>query len=891
MPVAHGPETYIFLEDALEAVRGGAALVTANRRLSRTLRERYNAARIQAGERVWAAPQIVPLGPWLSTLWEQRVYRTAGVPMLLTGEQEQSIWEAVVRATPESERVLSVAATAAAAAQSWALMHAWRPERREIEIAASEDARAFLSWCDGFEARCRTGNWLDSARLPDSLASALREGELPAKILLSGFDEITPQQLAFVEACRNAGASVALVEAAEAAPGKVCRVACLDRRQEVAAAARWARSLMEQGASSVAVVVPDLEARLREMERTFSDILHPAAILPGSQPRRRAFNLSAGRALNAYPVIRAAFLALGLHPAVNEIGALGAFLRSAYIRGASSERSLRAALDAALRRAGAARVSIATVGENARRPGPECPALRRALAEWSGVRATVAEYQNPGGWARDFSRLLDALGWPGDGPLSSDDFQATGAWSGLLSDFARLDALGGELSYSGALARLERMASETMFQPESAPAPIQVLGALEAAGARFDHLWICGLDDESWPPAARPDPFLPAAVQKAHNLPHSSPQRELEFARRRTAALLAAAPSIIVSHATREGDRELGPSPLIRDIEPVSLDSLSLTSYPSLAEASAASSMLTKFEDPTGPALTEDEQLRGGSRLFKLQAECPFRAFAELRLGAAPLEAPEDGLGYRERGNLVHAALEHIWRRLRSQAELLAASPAELTGIVGDGIAHAFAELAGKRGAPLPQRFEDLERRRLDRLLTEWLDIEKQRPAFEAVEIEFKQEIEINGLNARVRIDRIDRLSDGRDIVIDYKTGEAKLSNWDGDRPSEPQVPLYAVTHDRTLGAAALASLKTGQLGFVAVSSDPPALPNAKPVDMEEQKAAWRDVLHRLAAAFKEGYAPVDPKKPQVCENCPLASLCRIHEARLGTSALSGEVD
>ncbi|HWR53262.1 MAG TPA: PD-(D/E)XK nuclease family protein [Bryobacteraceae bacterium] len=891
MPVAHGPESYSFLDDALEAVRGGAALITANRRLSRTLRERYNAARIAAGERVWEAPQIVPIGPWLSTLWEQRVYRTAGVPLVLTEEQEQSIWEAVVRATPESESVLSVSATATAAASSWGLMHAWRLDRREIQIAASEDTRAFLSWCEAFEARCGAGNWVDSARLSDCLASALRDGELPARILLAGFDEITPQQLVFVDACRNAGTSVAMVEAAQAAPGGARRVACLDRRHEVAVAARWARSLVELGESSIAVVVPDLEARRREVERTFSDILHPAAILPGSKPRRRAFNLSAGRALVEYPLIRAALLALRLQPAANPIGPLGAFLRSAYIRGASSERSLRAALDAALRRLGVAQVSIATVAENARRPGPECPSLRRSLAEWSRVRESVPEYESPGGWARDFSRLLDALGWPGDGPLSSDDFQATGAWSGLLTELARLDALGGELSYSAAVSRLERMASEAMFQPESAPAPIQVLGALEAAGARFDHLWITGMDDESWPAAAHPDPFLPAAVQKAHNIPHSSPQRELEFARRRTAALLAAAPSIIVSHATRDGDRELGPSPLIRDIDAGSLESLSLPSYASLVEVALFAPDLTNFEDQNGPALTENEQLRGGSKLFKLQAECPFRAFAELRLGAAPLETPEDGLGYRERGNLVHAALEHIWRRLGNQAELLAASPAEVTGIIGDGITHAFADLATKRGAPLLPRFAELELRRLESLLREWLEIEKQRPPFEAFEIEFKQEVEINGLIARVRIDRIDRLADGRDVVIDYKTGEAKLASWEGDRPSEPQVPLYAVTHEGTLAAAALASLKTGQLGFRAVSADPPALPGAKPVDMDEQKAGWRAVLDRLAAAFKEGYAPVDPKKPQVCENCPLASLCRIHEARLGTSALSGEVD
>jgi hypothetical protein len=29
--------------------------------------------------------------------------------------------------------------------------------------------------------------------------------------------------------------------------------------------------------------------------------------------------------------------------------------------------------------------------------------------------------------------------------------------------------------------------------------------------------------------------------------------------------------------------------------------------------------------------------------------------------------------------------------------------------------------------------------------------------------------------------------------VIDYKTGEAKVAAWLGDRPDEPQLPMYAL--------------------------------------------------------------------------------------------------
>ena len=38
------------------------------------------------------------------------------------------------------------------------------------------------------------------------------------------------------------------------------------------------------------------------------------------------------------------------------------------------------------------------------------------------------------------------------------------------------------------------------------------------------------------------------------------------------------------------------------------------------------------------PPLTTAEEGRGGARLLELQSACPFRAQAELRLGARPLE-------------------------------------------------------------------------------------------------------------------------------------------------------------------------------------------------------------------------------------------------------------
>ena len=68
--------------------------------------------------------------------------------------------------------------------------------------------------------------------------------------------------------------------------------------------------------------------------------------------------------------------------------------------------------------------------------------------------------------------------------------------------------------YADAVSRLRRMAADTLFQPETPDVPIQVLGELEATGMQFDHLWVMGLSDETWPRGPRPNPFLPVELQR-----------------------------------------------------------------------------------------------------------------------------------------------------------------------------------------------------------------------------------------------------------------------------------------------------------------------------------------------------------------------------------------
>jgi RecB family exonuclease len=186
----------------------------------------------------------------------------------------------------------------------------------------------------------------------------------------------------------------------------------------------------------------------------------------------------------------------------------------------------------------------------------------------------------------------------------------------------------------------------------------------------------------------------------------------------------------------------------------------------------------------------------------------------------------------------------------------------------------------------------DMQRQRLHDLLRPWLELEMRRPAFEVKlsEKEFK-DVAVGPLRLTVRVDRVDA-SEGGEIIIDYKTGRAKPSDWLTERPDAPQLPLYAILSEAPqLEAVAFAQVRAGKdmgLHGFATSKDvlvktaklPPGVAN-----LEEQVEEWRRVLTKLAEDFYRGDTRVHPKNyPVTCKHCGQRLLCRLDAA-----ALSGD--
>ncbi len=874
-----------------EGLQAGVAVVTPNRRLAAALKQEFDASQTANGLAAWESADIVPYSAFVERAYEDVLYseRAAEMPLLLTPAQEQALWENIIRSSAAGEALLAVPETARLAREAWELAHAWRLVPRLRNFPLNEDNKAFQEWAQRHERDTRRERLTDSARLADLVAAAWGCAEIrkPKSLIGYGFDIVMPQQTELLARLRAAGCEVALAQA-QPRNGGALRVAYTDCREEMQRAATWARARLEaDGHARIGVVVPELAKLRNAIVRTFSATMAPDYALPGAAQRVPPFNVSLGAALTSYPLVNAAFLVLELAGREIDFERASRLLRSPFIAGAETEFARRARLDAQLRKRAEPVVALDRLLTLIARDGASCPLLAQrlsALAEFRKARLFGA--QSPSALAKALSEALTLVGFPGERGLDSAEYQTLKKWHEVVAGFAALDRVVPRVGYADAVARLRRMAADTLFQPETPDVPIQILGVLEAAGMEFDHLWVMGLSDEAWPQSPRPNPFLPIELQRAARLPQGSAAESLELARRLTGEWLACADEVVLSYPLREDDREFKPSPLIID---VAERALSLPAYASYRDVVHRARKFELSADSKAPPWQKTAAVSGGTAVIKDHAACPFRAFAQHRLGAASLETPHTGLDAMERGTLVHRVLAQAWAQLKTKGALDAINDADLEALLKQAAKEAVARVRRERPATLSGRFAEIEKQRLLRLARAWLDHERQRGGFTVIATEDKRHVEIGGLAFNARLDRVDEVDGGRRIVIDYKTSAPAAGTMLAERPDEPQLPLYLVATEPAAAAVAFAQVKAGDMKFAALARDSDLLPGIKAfaesyyrdrhASWQEVVDAWRTDLTRVAAGFAGGDAKVDPKQyPDTCRYCDVKPFCRIYE-------------
>jgi probable DNA repair protein len=280
--------------------------------------------------------------------------------------------------------------------------------------------------------------------------------------------------------------------------------------------------------------------------------------------------------------------------------------------------------------------------------------------------------------------------------------------------------------------------------------------------------------------------------------------------------------------------------------------------------------------------VAEGEKVEGGTNLLKAQALCPAWAFYRYRLGAKPLDAPVEGLDAMDRGTLLHRVMEKFFAG-RTQAELAAMRDGERNEAVQAAVAASLTEFNDERDEPLSARFAALEQARLETLLGQWLVLELARPTpFSVIACEQKAEVKIEGIAIAFKVDRIDELADGRRLIIDYKTGDPKTKEWDGERIAEPQLPVYATHVDGHPAAVTFAKVRADDCAFVGLGAEAGLVDGVKAApDWLATLEQWHAAITAVAGEIRDGHAAVSFARDDDLKYCDVLPLLRLPEAKM----------
>lgn len=841
--------------DALDAALRAGPVLTPTRRLAREIDYAVDWRRRHEGADAWPAADVVSADAFLMRCYAEA--QDAGLPgadaVLLADDIAPFAME---RAAPKADLARHVKVFAAA----WRTAKLHGVPSAEPALRQTENGKVYARWAQAFEALLGDEGWITSAQLPARLVRLMDGAQRwrPPTARALALDAPTPALRDFLTA-----ADCQRMELPQGTPAQVTRrVATADGGEELGLAAVWARERLSANANTrIGVVLPALGAAFPAIERRFH------SLFPDVSEAADYVNVSGGLALDEVPVCRDALVFLDCTVGVDR-ASLRCLAQSPFLRLGLPAEGLPEHADVA---ALAARSAT--------------PTLRR-------VAAAMRQPKGSPPWQPLLVRLLQIAAWP-SGPLDSLEAQAQTRFEECLAAFAVAERVAGFRDWAAAVAGLRRLANSRLFAPRTAAAPIQVLGRAESVGLTFDHLWLAGLAQANWPPVPEPNPLLPLTAQRRAGVAALALDEEWERARATTAAWCRAASDVVASHPGADAE----PSQLVAHFTEAAVGDV--VARPSLAAnghpwAVAKSVALERRVDETAGALATPHQ-RGGAAVLEDQSLCPFRAWARHRLGLKEGRAQGRFPDAAERGTVVHEILAALAGHFPTRAAL----PDINEDAIDEAVHAALSDR--KRWPPL---YREREARRLAALAAEWLREEAKRSDFTVLATEHSTKVRIGGLELDLRIDRIDEVaaapadveqaalprSNKPLVLIDYKTGRARRSDWLPPRPAAPQLPLYAVALADDPGdsrgepcGVAFALVRPEQTRLIGVA-DPAAqteLPDAAKAlgrSFADLRHNWQTALTELAQAFAAGRATVDPLTPATCAHCHLHAFCRVDD-------------
>lgn len=614
------------------------------------------------------------------------------------------------------------------------------------------------------------------------------------------------------------------------APGRIALHACASGEDEAERAAACVLAHLADGRTPVALVSTD-----RLLTRRIHALLATRGVRPGEALRdETGWKLSTTHAATSLMAALRACAPLASTDAVLDWAKLAPVLAAFELR--SLEHRLRRDAVRGWRQAAllAAANPLAIRIEALRTP----MAAPRPLADW--LADTRMLLDGCGLWAK---LQEDAAGCAVIEALGLQDARLAD-WR----DWAVAQRRVGLAEYTHWVGQALEAAS--FRPPHPGAAQVVVLPLAQLLGRAFAALVLPGADERRLPVAPEPSGPWSAAQRAALYLPTRDDLQRLQA---QAWQLALAVPQVDVLWRRADDDGEpLQPSPLVEALRLDGGAALVAGADPRVPRVLALTPTLRP--EPSGAALPP--QSLSASSYEQLRA-CPYRFFALRQMGLGKEDELDVDIDKRDWGIWVHATLHHFHQALARDPQ------ADRLVLMRDAADQATQQLglAREPGEFLPF---SLAWPALRDAYLEWLrEHERSGAVFAGAEQDF--DVQRGPLRLRGRVDRIDRMADGGELLIDYKT-EARDSTKKRIQAGgeETQLPFYALLSGSPAPRAVYLNL---------AEREPPSLHELSDLEQlaADLHAGMVDDMERIAAgaplrALGEG---------KVCDWCEVRGLCR----------------
>jgi len=823
---------------------------------------------------------------WQNDLWSELSF-IQPLPKRLSNLAIKSWLEKLVRQEP-AWTLTNPSGVANKLVEAYQNLLQWRLCIHDIANNQSTEIDYFKIWIAKLEKFCKQKDLIATFATLDTISQCLENllPILPKHILLVGFNQLTPDQLAFFDDLKKQQIQIDSY-VYQSVVANANQIGFTSLQQELDFAAGYAKEHQQKG-ECVGIVVEQLASHLGEVHRAFSDVFQAEELKPWVSLGKPKYNVSAGFALSDQPLVKTGLLLLNLKANKISLEELHFIKNTPFVEWGRYRQAIQFFLQQLCvnaRKNYSISFLLKSIEENDQPKKLEILKKRLQLVEKVSKKMLPITQQ-----IEQWKQSLSIWGWAEFNGLNEFEIQAKNTFLNLIADCCLLGDLYDKISSKEAIDFLNQSSKQLAFQIASDRTNVHILGVLEASGLQFDHLVVVGFNANNWPQKNKINPFLPLDLQRRKNMPGSSAEREFEYARDLSSSLLRSAKHIIVTSSDSDTTNTLATAPFFSHlpqaevsdfIEPVN-DSIPESDYIWVEDSNIDLSTV---------------EIRGGAYLLSDYAKCPFKSIATYQLKLSGYQSPDVGVEPKTKGSWLHETMELVWKALATQKTLLEMPQPELEKLVQDSLQSALQKHQAYLLATTETEIIELEKNKLTLLIFEWLNIEKERADFEVHQLEAEYELDIEQLSLKFRVDRIDSNAKQELEIIDYKTGKTEVKNWFGVRPTEAQMPAYILAmREQKISGLNYARLKTGEVAQSGLSfgSDDKTIYQVEH-GLKEKKSAslkgsnirnfddlveqWQKSLARIATGISNGYMSVSPKdKNQSCLYCDYKAICRINE-------------